>query len=88
MQPLEHGQYYHIYNRGINSGKLFRKEKDYQHFLSLYSKYIDIVGDTLAYCLMPNHFHFFIKIKDENEIGFFDVSKKSSDIEMWILLEK
>lgn len=68
MQSLGFGRYYHIYNRGVNSCNLFKEISNYEHFLRLYEKYILPVADTYAYCLMPNHFHFLVKIKDEKEI--------------------
>jgi putative transposase len=68
IQPLEAATMYHIYNRGINSGKIFSDEKNYYYFLKLYSKYISLVADTYAYCLLGNHFHFLIKTREEFEI--------------------
>ncbi len=64
-------KYYHIYNRGINSCNLFEQKSDFEYFLKLYEKYIDHVANTYAWCLMPNHFHFLIRIKDEDEIGYY-----------------
>ena len=61
---LQLGKFYHIYNRGINGEKLFHCEENYQHFLKLYSTYIDPIADTYAWVLMPNHFHFLVRIKE------------------------
>lgn len=69
--PIEYGKYYHIYNRGINSCNLFKYSDNYEYFLDLYEKYIDPVANTYAWCLMPNHFHFLIRIKEEEEIGYY-----------------
>ncbi|MBE2199939.1 MAG: hypothetical protein IAE79_15095 [Anaerolinea sp.] len=66
--PLSPGQFYHIYNRGNNSEILFREERNYRYFLALYTQYIEPVAETYAYCLLPNHFHFFIRIKDRNRV--------------------
>ena len=68
---LEYGKYFHIYNRGINSGNLFQSSENYLHFLKLYDIYIEIVAETFAWCLMPNHFHLLVRVKDEDEIGYF-----------------
>ena len=69
---LEYGRYYHIYNRGNNSESLFKEPDNYRHFLSLYKKYIIPIADTLAYCLMTNHIHVVVRIKEENEIRSFE----------------
>lgn len=61
---LQSGKFYHIYNRGINGENLFHSEEHYQHFLGLYSTYIDPVADTYAWVLMPNHFHLLVRIKE------------------------
>lgn len=71
MEPIESGYFYHIYNRGINSCDLFSDENDFIRFLNLYEKYIDPVAETYAWCLMPNHFHFLVRIKEESEIGIY-----------------
>ena len=68
--PLAHGQYYHIYNRGINGCSLFRETTNYEHFLGLYDKYISPVADTYAWVLMGNHFHLLVKIRRQEEISF------------------
>jgi REP element-mobilizing transposase RayT len=57
------GGYYHIYNRSNNKELLFKEERNYLYFMQLYEKYIYPLADLLAYCLLPNHFHFFIKTK-------------------------
>ena len=68
IQPLENGKYYHIYNRGINSDILFRDNTNYEHFLKLYDLHIEPIAETYAWCLMKNHFHFLVRIKDCDEI--------------------
>ena len=61
--PLEDDALYHIYNRGINGTNLFYEEKHYRVFLDKYARYIPPAMDTLAYCLLSNHFHLLIRIK-------------------------
>lgn len=55
---------YHIYNRGNNKEHIFFIEDDYMHFISLCKKYIANRCQILAWCLMPNHFHFMVDIND------------------------
>jgi len=40
IQALQHGNYYHIYNRGINSAMLFKEKDNYEHFLKLFELHI------------------------------------------------
>ena len=68
IEPVEFGRYYHIYNRGINGENIFKEKANYLHFLNLYDRYIEPITETFAWCLMPNHFHFLVRIKEENEI--------------------
>jgi len=68
---LQPGRYYHIYNRGTNSEVLFKHPYYYTEFLKLYAKYINPVAETLAYCLMSNHFHLLIRTKEVHEIPTF-----------------
>jgi len=67
LAPLVPGMYYHIYNRGNNRENLFLEKRNYPYFLSLYTKHIEPIADTYAYCLMRNHFHFSVRIKTEEE---------------------
>lgn len=67
--PLTLGNYYHIYNRGINGCNLFIDQENYDYFLRLYDKYIYPIAETFAWVLMPNHFHLLIRIKDEIDTG-------------------
>ena len=68
LEPIKHDTYYHIYNRGINCETLFREPDNYRHFLRLYEKYIDPVAETFAWCLLNNHFHLLVRIKEEDEV--------------------
>ncbi|MBA3682774.1 MAG: transposase [Bacteroidetes bacterium] len=67
-EPFQHGKYYHIYNRGINNSKLFYEDENYNYFLKLYNTHVSPAVDTFAYCLMKNHFHLLIRIKEEDQI--------------------
>ncbi len=71
MEPLTPGYYYHIYNHANGSDLLFKEEKNYLFFLEKYTQYIVPVADTMAYCLMPNHFHLLVRIKQQNNLMAF-----------------
>ena len=77
--PLENGKYYHIYNRGNNGIDLFFEIENYNHFLRLYAKYIDPIAETYAWCLMKNHFHLLVYIKEPNEIDITKLEYSSTD---------
>lgn len=57
--------FHHIYNHANGDENLFREEENYRYFLQQYQKFVSPIADTYAYCLMPNHFHFFVRTKDE-----------------------
>jgi putative transposase len=63
--PLEPGNYYHIYNRGNNKEHIFREHDNYVYFLQLLIKHILPVANIYGYCLLTNHFHLIIKIKED-----------------------
>ena len=66
--PMHPAKVYHIYNRGNNREDLFKEERNYPYFLDKYFQYVSPVADTYAYCLMKNHFHILLRIKNEDEI--------------------
>jgi hypothetical protein len=78
--PLEYGSYYHIFSRGINGCKLFRETANYEHFMRLYAEYINPVAETFAWVLMNNHYHFLVRILDEEEIGFIKPKPEKAHI--------
>ncbi|MFO7614706.1 MAG: hypothetical protein R6W71_08725 [Bacteroidales bacterium] len=60
--PLTFDRYYHIYNRGNNRENIFYKGEHYQFFIKKYTEMIHPYVHTYAYCLLPNHFHFLLKV--------------------------
>ena len=59
---FELGNYYHFFNRTNNEELLFKSESDYEVFLRRYRRGPAAFVSTIAYCLMPTHFHFLIRI--------------------------
>lgn len=65
--------YYHVYNRGAGGRIIFRDDTDRRKFMSILQRHLDSNDKSVdargiryekhdiqlvAYCLMPNHFHF------------------------------
>ena len=65
---FEPGGYFHLYNRGVNRQKIFFAEMNYQYFLIRVEQYLMPIVDIIAYCLMPNHYHLLICVKDTSEV--------------------
>lgn len=64
--PLLPGEYYHIYNRGINSTITFRESRNYFFFLRKIKEILlPNAAEIITYMLMPTHYHLLIQIKDE-----------------------
>ncbi len=77
MQP---SRTYHIYNHANGGDDLFREEANYHYFLGKWKKYIDPVCHTIAYCLMPYHFHAMVEIKVRELLVDELVSRKKLEV--------
>lgn len=66
--PIEPENFYHIYNRGVNSRRIFNQSKNYSFFLDKVAENLLEVCDIYAYALLPSHFHFLVKIKPEDAL--------------------
>ena len=56
---------YHVYNRGNNKERIFFNLDNYEYFLKKIRKEWLTHCDIIAYCLMPNHFHFMLMPNEE-----------------------
>ena len=72
----QENQFYHIYNRGNNKQEIFFKPENYLFFLYKVRHFLLPHCDIVAYCLMPNHFHFLINT-DERSVQ--STGKQSTD---------
>jgi putative transposase len=61
-------KFYHIYNHSNGNENLFIEKNDYILFLKKYETYATPYFDIYCYCLMPNHFHFLVKVKSMNDL--------------------
>ena len=62
-------QYYHLFNRSNNNELVFKSEENYSYFLRKYVHYFQKGFDTIAYCLMPTHFHFLVMVNTKDTDG-------------------
>ena len=60
--------YYHVYNQGNNKDNLFYNDDNYIYFLEKWNKYFSNYLDVWSYCLMPDHFHFFVEVKEAGNL--------------------
>ncbi len=65
---FEKGHLYHIYNQGNNKQKIFLNRENYLFFLKKINTYILPYADVLAWCLMPNHFHLMVLVKNTHGV--------------------
>ena len=61
---IEKGHIYHIYNQGNNRQKIFFNRENYFFFLGKMKEYILPYTDIMAWCLMPNHFHWMVYVRE------------------------
>jgi putative transposase len=61
---FEKGHLYHICNQGNNRQKVFFSRDNYLFFLKKVGTYISPYADILAWCIMPNHFHLMVYVKE------------------------
>jgi putative transposase len=61
------GHIYHLYNRAVTGERLFFTPGNYEDCLRLVKRYAPRYSvAVIAYCLMPNHYHFLVR--QENDV--------------------
>ncbi len=62
------GGFYHIYNRGARRVSIFREARNYDYVSRLMTQ---VAGEcqltVVAYCLLPNHYHWLVR--QDGEVG-------------------
>jgi putative transposase len=61
---------FHLMIRGHKREAIFGDDDDRRAFLDLVARYPDRFGfRVFHYCLMPNHFHLLVKLRDPREVS-------------------
>lgn len=66
------GHYYHVYNRGCNRERIFTNEGNYLFLLRRAKAFLaEYPVTVIAYCLMPNHYHFLFRPEEDGAVSPF-----------------
>lgn len=69
------GEYYHVYNRGAGRRNIFFEPDNYQYVLrKSYHHSRKFQLSIIAYCLLPNHYHYLIRQDGEIPVSKFPQS--------------
>ena len=79
-------EYYHFYNRGVNREAIYFDDDNYAHFLWNIQRYLVPVANIGAYCLMPNHYHLLIVVKEISKVD--QTSEVSTTSEVSLMVSK
>jgi len=64
------GGYYHFYNRGAGRQPIFKEQRNYDYLLRLLKGIAPECSLTLiAYCLLPNHYHWLVSQDADTPAG-------------------
>ncbi len=64
------GHYYHLFNRGARRLTIFPEESSYRFVLKLVKQHCQQFSFAMiAYCLMPNHYHFLVRQESNVNAG-------------------
>lgn len=71
------GTYFHVVNHAIDGRELFYDTGDYKSYLLFFKEALTPAVTVIAYCLMPNHFHFLLlQNTPEGISGLFEKAHK------------
>ncbi|MEN9729825.1 MAG: hypothetical protein RLZ91_942 [Bacteroidota bacterium] len=67
LTRFQSGNYYHIYNRGVDRKLIYRTRSNHLYFMRLWQRYMEGYLDVISYSLNANHFHFLVRVRHFNE---------------------
>ena len=66
------GQYYHVYNRGVAHQTIFLTKDNYLFLMRSIKEFLpDYKLSFIAYCLLPNYYHFLIRVNADDQLSPF-----------------
>ncbi len=69
-EPYAKDRFYHLFNRGCNREDIFFSQKNYEYLLRKVKATHEKYGaGIVAYCLMPNHYHFLLQQQTERPLS-------------------
>ncbi len=80
----EPGGIYHLFNHANGRENIFEEPENYRYFLTKYTDKMDGVVKGLAHCLMPNHFHLLVKVREETVLLEFLEKKKARQPKVFV----
>ena len=85
-RTIEGGQIYHVLNRSNNKIRIFDTEGDYSAFeRTLFEAKEKNPMNILAYCLMPNHWHFVMYPERDNDLARFMHWLTTTHTQRWLI---
>lgn len=80
LADFEDGEIFHVYNRTNNHERLFLNDDNRQYFLKRYTELLSSFLDTFSWSLLPNHFHFLVRVKAKTAILSFLQKLKDDEL--------
>ena len=67
LTRFQSGNYYHIYNRGVDRKLIYKTRSNHLYFMRLWQRYMEGYLDVISYSLNANHFHFLVRVRHFND---------------------
>jgi putative transposase len=78
------GVVFHVINRAIRKQQLFAQPSDYNAFVNCaVEAHRKVPVGVLAYCVMPNHFHFVLQSREDGQISRFMARMTATHSKRW-----
>ena len=78
------GMIFHVLNRGVDRRKIFYSQRDYAAFEEIVEQTLRLYSmRILAYCLMPNHWHFVLWPEKDADLSAFMQRLTNTHTQRW-----